>query len=85
MSAGSKIVRAIAEDLFGDVGCTDGGCIYGSRGGMVTNGGCCCSKERNWNEQRLHALKLSTVAKKIAETLHTALLVREIGVDPDGK
>lgn len=84
MSGGSKIVRAVAEDMFGrSVGCTDGGCIYGSRGGMVTNGGCMCSKSRKVDEQRLHALKLSMVAKKIAETLHTVTLLREIGVDPD--
>lgn len=81
MSGGSKIVRAVAEDMFGrSIGCTDGGCIYGSSGGMVTNGGCGCSKDRNANEQRLHALRLSAVAKKIAETLHVALMVRDTEV-----
>lgn len=79
MSGGSKIMRAVAEDMFGTIGCTDGGCIYGSRGGMATNAGCGCSKGDK-HELRLHALRLSTVAKKIAETLHVTLMVRDTEV-----
>jgi hypothetical protein len=36
-------VREVAVRLFGpEVGCGDGGCIFGHHGGMHTNGGCCC-------------------------------------------
>jgi hypothetical protein len=41
-SAASAALRAKVRELFGDVGCYDGGCIYGKTGGMQTNGGCGC-------------------------------------------
>lgn len=69
MSTASKLVRATAVEIFGPkIGCTDGGCIYGHPGGMHTNGGCKCVKERDLIEIRRHAQRLSVVARKLAES-----------------
>jgi hypothetical protein len=35
-------LRDYAKAIGLDVGCTDSGCIWGSPGGMCTNGGCRC-------------------------------------------
>lgn len=46
MSAASKRVRETAVRLFGpEVGCSDGGCIYGQYDGPHTNGGCACYRD----------------------------------------
>jgi hypothetical protein len=43
MSDASQRVRETAERLFGpEIGCSDGGCIYGQHEGPHTNGGCAC-------------------------------------------
>ena len=69
MSAATRLVRTTAVELFGPkIGCTDGGCIYGHPGGMHTNGGCNCLKERDLIEIRRHAQRLSLVARKLAES-----------------
>lgn len=40
MEAKRVKLRDVAKDLGMDVGCIDNSCIWGSPGGMATNGGC---------------------------------------------
>lgn len=68
MSSASAIRRRVAERLFPGTGCTDGGCIFGHPGGMHTNGGCECVKDRNPVYLRLIAQKLARVAEALAAT-----------------
>lgn len=66
MSAASRHVREVAQELFGpDVGCFDGGCIYGRAGSVVTNGGCCCLS----GNARLHVRKIQSIALHLAAEL----------------
>lgn len=62
----SQIMRQVAERLHPGSGCTDGGCIFGSHGGMGTNGGCQCLKERGEVMLRQLAFKLRDVARTLA-------------------
>lgn len=62
-----KSLRAAARRHFGDdVGCHDGGCVYGHPGGMHTNGGCRCLDDVDPNGLRLHARRLSFLAQHLA-------------------
>lgn len=62
----SQIVRQVAERLHPGTGCTDGGCVFGHPGGMQTNGGCGCSKERDHILLRRTIFQLSHIAKTLA-------------------
>lgn len=67
MSARKK-VREVAVELFGpEIGCYDGGCVYGHPGGMQTNGGCECLKSRSVVELTQHMIRLNRIALKLAE------------------
>lgn len=69
MSEQSKLIRRIADSIFGqDTGCSDSGCFYGHSGGMATNGGCKCIDDN----PRIAARRM----KKIAYELATAKVVR---------
>lgn len=64
----AQVVHRVAVELFGDdVGCTDGGCVFGHPGGMHTNGGCEHLKTRDYNEQRRTIQMLAAIARKLAE------------------
>lgn len=64
----SKRVYAIAVELFGDdIGCSDGGCVFGHPGGMHTNGGCQHLKTRDPSELRRTVQMLSRVALHLAQ------------------
>lgn len=58
-------LRDVAADLGMAVGCGDNSCIWGSPGGMATNGGCRCldHRERGHDEVRREALRLARVAQ----------------------
>lgn len=60
-------VFVTAQELFGDVACSDGGCVFGHPGGMRTNGGCQHLKTRDHNEQRRTIQMLARIALKLAE------------------
>jgi hypothetical protein len=49
-----------------DVGCGDNSCIWGASGGMGTNGGCQCLREREHVALRFEVLKLARVAQHLA-------------------
>lgn len=63
-----KIVRRVAERLQADAGCSDHNCVYGHAGGMGTNGGCQCLKDRNPAVLMRHIMQLSRVAHTLAAT-----------------
>jgi len=63
-------VREVAVRLFGsEVGCGDGGCVFGHPGGMHTNGGCSCiPKHRDGvHEAARVARMLSMIAHELAK------------------
>jgi hypothetical protein len=56
-------VREVAVRLFGpEVGCGDGGCIFGHLGGMHTNGGCRCIPT--------HVHEVGSVARMLSMIAH---------------
>lgn len=68
----NKLVRKLAIELFGnEIGCLDGNCVFGHRGGQHTNGGCQCLKGER-TELRINLLKMSKLAKTFAERLSDA-------------
>ncbi len=72
-------VNATARAVFGDdTGCGDSGCVYGSGGGMGTNGGCQCLKERDVYRLRHHMQQLSLIAKHLAAELALAETVSAV-------
>lgn len=68
MKKASQIVRETTNRLFPELGCTDGGCVFGTLGGMHTNGGCQCLREDKVMMRR-QLLALSQVAKTLAAVL----------------
>ena len=66
MSA-EKILRTAVHDISGDFGCYDPGCIFGSFGGMGTNGGCDCIKDVRDPKARRKLMVLSKAAHRLAE------------------
>jgi hypothetical protein len=61
-----KLRRQVAERLFGAVGCTDHNCVFGSHGGMGTNGGCGCLKDSNPIQLRRVIMQLRDVGQVLA-------------------
>lgn len=61
-----QIVRRIAERRHPGVGCFDGNCVFGHPGGMGTNGGCECLKEREPVLLRRTILALADIARVLA-------------------
>jgi hypothetical protein len=66
MKSARALVRQVAERLHPGVGCADGACVFGSAGGMCTNGGCECLKEREPIMLRRVAMQLRDVATTLA-------------------
>lgn len=66
MTAARKRVHAIATEMFGDVACTDHGCVFGHPGGMGTNGGCQHFKERDLTAMRRTMAQLAAIVKRLA-------------------
>lgn len=62
----TQIVRAVTNRLFPDLGCSDGGCVFGHPGGMHTNGGCQCLQERNQAQMRRQLMAMAQVARTLA-------------------
>lgn len=62
----SQIVREVTNRLFPGLGCSDGGCVFGSPGGMHTNGGCECLKEREPVRLRRYLLAMQQVTRALA-------------------
>lgn len=67
VSARRQRVRAVARAIAPDAGCSDGGCVFGHPGGMATNGGCMCLKERDPDELRRTVRRLAAIARRLAE------------------
>jgi hypothetical protein len=61
-----EIVRRVADRLYSDVGCGDGGCVFGTHPGMHTNGGCRCLHETNPAVLRRRIRQLAEVANVLA-------------------
>jgi hypothetical protein len=59
-------LRDHAKSLGLDVGCSDSGCIWGSPGGMCTNGGCRCLDPRDDKTSSLEARRFARVAQHLA-------------------
>lgn len=62
----TQIVRQVTNRLFPDLGCSDGGCVFGSPGGMHTNGGCECLKERKPVQMRRYLMAMHQVSRALA-------------------
>lgn len=62
----TQIVRDVTRRMFPDLGCSDGGCVFGHPGGMHTNGGCECLKERNPVQMRRQLMAMAQVARALA-------------------
>ena len=61
-----QIMRQVANRLYPEAGCSDGGCVFGHPGGMHTNGGCECMKERNPVRMRMQLRQMAEVARVLA-------------------
>ncbi len=59
-------LRDIAKALGFDAGCGDNSCIWGSPGGMATNGGCRCGNRGGGND-RLELVRMQQVARALLE------------------
>lgn len=57
-----KKLHDIATALGMNVGCGDNSCIWGSPGGMATNGGCRCHKGSDAVDMRVTMLQMQRVA-----------------------
>jgi hypothetical protein len=64
-----QMVHRVATRLFPDAGCSDGSCVFGHPGGMQTNGGCQCLKERDPVLLRRTVMRLADVARALAATV----------------
>lgn len=65
-----QLVRRVADRLHPGLGCSDAGCVFGHRGGMATNGGCECLKEREPVYLRRTILALSDIARVLASMVN---------------
>ena len=59
-------LRDVAAGLGMDVGCGDNSCIWGSPGGMATNGGCRCRSSDGGNA-RVTMLQMQRVATHLLD------------------
>lgn len=66
MTTAKQIVRRVADRRHHGLGCSDAGCVFGHRGGMATNGGCECLKEREPVILRRTILAIADVARVLA-------------------
>lgn len=55
-------LRDVAAALGLVVGCGDNSCVWGSPGGMATNGGCRCYGGRGSQSERIGLLQMQRVA-----------------------
>lgn len=60
-------LRDIAEALGMKVGCGDNSCLWGSPGGMATNGGCRCYGSRGGQDNRIGLLQFRQVAMHLID------------------
>ena len=65
--ARSLKLRDVAAAIGLDVGCGDNSCIWGSPGGMATNGGCRCKKGKDAHELGLQLMQMQRVARHLLE------------------
>ena len=66
MKTARQIVREVTERLHPGTGCTDGGCVFGHPGGVRTNGGCACLRERNAVQLKRYVMIMADVACTLA-------------------
>lgn len=57
----------VAEALGHKVGCGDNSCVWGSPGGMATNGGCRCYGRRGEQDDRVGLLLMADVARALLQ------------------
>ncbi len=61
-------LRDVARGIgLGEVGCGDNSCIWGSPGGMGTNGGCRCIDGRSGQSERHVLLQMQRVARHLLD------------------
>lgn len=60
------------------LGCTDGSCIWGSRGGMVTNGGCDCLIDDDRKKLRKTVMAIRAMWEIIALNVVEIDLLQEV-------
>jgi hypothetical protein len=66
MKSCRQLIWQVSQRLHPGVGCSDGGCVFGDAGGMHTNGGCECLKEREPILLRRTVLRLADVCRVLA-------------------
>ena len=71
-------LRDIAKALgMVEVGCGDNSCVWGSPGGMATNGGCRCYGSRGRDSDRVGLLMMQRVAAHLLDVYN----VKRIAAD----
>lgn len=60
-------LRDVAAGLGMEVGCGDNSCIWGSPGGMATNGGCRCRSSKGGPDERTTMLQMQRVATHLLD------------------
>lgn len=70
-------LRDIAAALDIEAGCIDNSCMWGPPGGMGTNGGCRCLKNRDAHEMRMEMFKLKQVAYHLLEVYNVKRIADE--------
>lgn len=66
MTSARQLIRRVVTRLHPGAGCSDGSCVFGSPGGMHTNGGCECLKERNPMQLKRNLMIMADVAWVLA-------------------
>ncbi len=68
-------LRDVAQSVgFTNVGCGDNSCMWGSPGGMGTNGGCRCVGQKGKGDDRLQLFMLKSVAQHLLGLVNTMAL-----------
>jgi hypothetical protein len=70
-------LRDIAAALGMDVGCGDNSCVWGSPGGMGTNGGCRCNKGASAMDIRTTMLQMQRVARHLLDVYNVLQQTKE--------
>lgn len=77
-------LRDVAAGLGMDVGCGDNSCVWGSPGGMATNGGCRCYGSRGGQSDRGGLLQMQRVAKHLLDVYNVERARPALDVKEDG-
>ncbi|HEY4057077.1 MAG TPA: hypothetical protein VGM39_10740 [Kofleriaceae bacterium] len=70
-------LRDVAAGLGLNVGCGDNSCVWGSPGGMATNGGCRCNRGPEGYSDRSMMLQMQQVARHLLDVYNVLGVVKK--------